>query len=311
MTAYILRRLLYSIPLVIGVSLLVFLIFDSGVFGDPVVSMVGKMATPEQIAELREDYGYDKPWPERFWTGLVDTVTFDFGRSRQHKTDILEMIVRGAGPSLTVTLPGYLIATVLAVSLALFCAAFRGGMVDRTLLVVAVAMMSVSSVVYIIFGQYVVSHRLRLAPVGGYEYGPGAVAFVWLPVLIFVLLSVAPDLRFYRTSLLEEIKQDYVRTARSKGVNERKVLFVHVLRNGLIPILTNVIVVLPFLFTGTLLLERFFSIPGIGFMIVDGVTNADLPVVRALTFMFALIFVVSNLLTDVLYSIVDPRVRLS
>lgn len=310
MTAYIIRRLLYVFPLVLGVTLLVFLIFDSGMFGDPVVTMTGKHATPEQIAELRKDLGYDLPWYERYVDSLVNTVQFDFGRSRMHKTEITRMIVKGAGPSLAITLPGYLIATFLAVSLSLLCAAFRGGRLDRTLLIVAVAMMSVSSLVYIIFLQYFFAHRMHLAPVGGYDNGLRAIPYVALPVLIFVLLSIAPDLRFYRTSLLEEIKQDYVRTARAKGVSEKKVLFVHVLRNGMIPILTRVVVVLPFLFIGSLLIEKFFGIPGLGFMVIDGVLNNDLPVVRAMTFVFAILFVVPNLVTDILYSVVDPRVRL-
>lgn len=311
MIAYIIRRLLQVIPIAIGVALIVFLIFDSGMLGSPVYLMVGKKATPESVKALEHALGYDLPATQRFFSSLGDLFTLEFGRSYQFKTRISEMIVRGAVPSLTITLPAYIISTVIAVSLALFCAAFRGGKLDKILLVVAVGMMSVSSLVYIIFGQYFFAHVLRWAPVGGYEPGLAAIPYVALPILIWVLLSIAPDLRFYRTSLLEEISQDYVRTARAKGVSERKVLFSHVLRNGLIPILTNIVVVLPFLFTGSLLIEKFFSIPGLGFMVVNGVTNADLPVVRAMAFIFAILYVVANLLTDVMYAVVDPRVRLS
>jgi peptide/nickel transport system permease protein len=310
-TLFILRRLLYTIPLVIGVALVVFLIFHSGVFGDPVAKMLGKAATAQKIAELRHDLGYDDPWYQQLWSYLTQVFTFDFGRSYQYKVKITEMLARGAVPSLSITLPGFAIATTIAVSLALLCAAFRGRLLDRTILVAAVSLMSVSSVVYIIFGQYVLAHGMGLFPVQGYERGPGAWRFVVLPVIIFVFLTVGPDLRFYRTALLEEIKQDYVRTARAKGVSGRKVLFVHVLRNGMVPILTRVVVELPFLFLGSLLLERFFGIPGLGGMTIEGVLANDLPVIRAMTFVFALLLVVGNLLTDIAYSIVDPRVRLA
>jgi peptide/nickel transport system permease protein len=309
--AYIIRRALYVVPLVIGVLLLVFLIFDSGITGDPVYNLLGKGANEQRVKEVREDLGYDRPAAERFFEQVAETVTFDFGRSRQYRTSISEMIVRGAGPSLSVTLPAFLIATMIAVALALFCASFRGGAIDRTLVVVSVAMMSVSSLVYIIFGQYFFAHTLRWFPVGGYEHGIGAIPYVILPIIIFVLLSIAPDLRFFRTAMLEEIKQDYIRTARAKGVSERKVLFVHLLRNAMIPILTRVVVVLPFLFTGSLLIEMFFQIPGLGFMTVSGVMQADLPVIRAMTFISALLYIVANLLTDVLYAVFDPRVRLA
>jgi peptide/nickel transport system permease protein len=311
MISYIVRRLLQVIPIAIGVAFIVFLIFDSGIAGDPIYTLIGKKASAAQVARLRIDMGYADPWYERFLGSLWDLLRFDFGRSFQYRTEISEMIWRGAIPSLTVTLPAYAISTVIAVSLALFCAAFRGGKLDRVLLIVAAAMMSVSSLVYIIFGQFFFAHVIPIAPVGGYEHGFRALPYVMLPIVIWVFLSIAPDLRFYRASLLEEVGQDYVRTARSKGLSERRVLFVHVLRNGMIPILTRVVVVLPFLFTGSLLIEQFFNIPGLGFMVVNGVITADLPVVRAMAFLFAILYVIANLLTDVMYAVVDPRVRLS
>jgi peptide/nickel transport system permease protein len=255
MMSYIIRRLLYTIPLVIGVSLIVWAVFDSGVLGDPAAKMLGKAATPEKIAQLHEQLGYDQPAYARFWDFLIKNVTFDFGRSRNYKIDIVEMIVRGMGPSLSLTLPAFLLATFIAVSLSLFCASFRGKFIDRFLLVTAIAMMSISSLVYVVIGQYVLAYKAGMFPIAGYERGAGAIVYVALPILIFIALTVGPDLRFYRTAMLEEVKQDYVRTAKAKGVSANKVLFKHVLRNAMIPVLTRVVVVLPFLFTGALLLR--------------------------------------------------------
>lgn len=310
MSAYILRRLLYLIPIVLGVSLIVFVIFNMDLFGDPVRAKLGKYATPEALAQLRHDLGYDRPWLVRFGEYLRQIATFEFGRSSQYKVPISEMIARGAGPSLSITLPGFALATVIAVSMSVLCAAFRGRTLDKAMLIAAVALMSVSSLVYIIFGQYILAHKLGLFPMHGYERGWGAWRFVQLPVLIFVFLSIGPDLRFYRSAMLEEVKQDYVRTARAKGLGERTVLFRHVLRNGMIPILTRVVVELPFLIVGSLLLEKYFSIPGLGGMVVQGVLTNDLPVIRAMTFIFAVFLIVGSLLTDIAYSIADPRVRL-
>lgn len=310
MTLYIIRRLLYVIPLVLGVALIVSLIFNSGLFGDPAVAMLGKHAKPEALARLQEDLGLNKAWYEQYWDYLKNLASLDFGRSHVYKVRVSEMLMRGAIPSLSITLPAFAIATTIAVSLSLFCAAFRGKVIDRAILVAAVGLMSVSSLVYIIFGQYFLAHQLGLFPIQGYERGPGAFQYVLLPIIIFVFLTIGPDLRYYRTAMLEEIKQDYVRTARAKGVSETKVLFHHVLRNGMIPILTRIVVELPFLFLGSLLLERFFAIPGLGGMTVTGVLTNDLPVLRAMTFIFAILLVLGNLLTDIAYTIADPRVRL-
>jgi peptide/nickel transport system permease protein len=310
-TAYIVRRLLYVIPLVLGVSIIVFVVFDSGILGDPVARMLGKHATPEKIAEFRHALGYDESFFVRLGKFLGAIARFDFERSSEYKLPVSEIIARGIWPSLAITAPAFFLATLVSVSMSLFCAAYRGRFVDRATLVVAVGLMSVSSLVYIIFAQYFLAFRARLFPLMGYEYGAGAVRFVALPVLIFVLLTIGPDLRYYRTAMLEEIKQDYVRTARAKGVSERKILFVHVLRNGMIPILTRVVVELPFLFVGSILLERFFGIPGLGAITIESVVANDVPVVRAMTFIFAVLLIVANLLTDVAYTIADPRVRLT
>ncbi len=310
MIPYVVRRLLYVIPLVLGVSLIVFAIFEAGLFGDPVLRMAGKYATVEQVDELRKAMYGDRNIFERFWDYLWQILSFDLGRSHQYKVKITEILAKGVGPSLSLTLPAFLLATVIAVSLSLLCAAFRGSAIDRTLLVTAVVLMSVSVLVYMIFAQFVLGYQLAVVPVAGYERGLGAGRYLVLPILIFVVLTVGPDLRFYRTAMLEEVKQDYVRTARAKGVSQKKILFVHVLRNGMIPVLTRVVVELPFLFVGSLLLERYFGIPGLGGITIEGVLTNDLPVIRAMTFIFAILMVVGNLATDILYTVVDPRVRL-
>lgn len=310
MTIYILRRLLYVVPLVLGVALIVFLVFDAGIFGDTARGMLGKYASKADVDALRRDLHLDDSLPVRFWYFIESILRLDFGRSTLYRVPISEMLLRGMGPSLMITLPAFAISTALAVSLAIVCAAYRGRALDRGLLVVAVGLMSVSSLVYIIAGQYLLSFRLRMFPTEGYAHGLGAWRYVALPVLIFVFLTVGPDLRFYRTAMLEEIKQDYVRTARAKGVAERRVLFVHVLRNGMIPILTRVVVELPFLFLGSILLESFFNIPGLGGITIQGVLTNDMPVVRAMTFIFAVLLILGNLLTDIAYTIADPRVRL-
>jgi peptide/nickel transport system permease protein len=309
MLAYVIRRLLYTIPLVLGVAMIVWLVFDSGILGDPAQKLVGKSASPEELEALRIDLGFrDPPWT-RFGRFLGDIAALDFGRSREFKLNVVEMIARGVGPSLALTAPAFLVATLIAIALSLFCAAYRGGFLDRTLVVVAVALMSVSSLVYIIFGQYFLGYHGPF-PVAGFAYDARMAWYLALPWVIFVFLTVGPDLRFYRTAVLEEVKQDYVRTAKAKGVHGRKILFVHILRNAMIPILTRIVVVLPFLFTGSLLLEQFFQIPGIGGITVMGVLNDDMPVIRAMTFVFAILFIIGNLLTDILYTVVDPRVRL-
>jgi peptide/nickel transport system permease protein len=311
MTGYVLRRLLYVVPLLLGVTLVVFLVFDSGILGEAGHGQLGKYTTAEEIARYRHDMGLDDPLHVRYWTFVKQLLSFDLGRSEQYHVPVAEMLRRGVGPSLAVTLPAFVVATILAVSLSLVCAAFRGKPIDRGVLVVSVALMSVSALVYIIAGQFLLAHKLELFPTDGFVRGTGAWRYVMLPGIIFVFLTVGPDLRFYRTAMLEEIKQDYVRTAKAKGVSSRKVLFVHVLRNGMIPILTRVVVELPFLFVGSILLESFFNIPGLGGITIQGVTMHDMPVVRAMTVIFAVLLILGNLLTDLAYTIADPRVRLS
>lgn len=310
MISYILRRLLYLIPLVAGVSVIVFLIFDSGILGDRASAQLGRHASAESLAQLRSDLGLDRPLHVRFWHYVKDLATLDLGRSTSTKIPITEIVSRSLWPSISLTLPAFGLSTLIAVSLSVLCAAFRGGMLDRVLLIGAVALMSVSSLVYILFAQYGLAYKTGLFPVAGYTRGPGVIHYLALPILIFVFLNIGPDLRFYRTAMLEEVRQDYARTARSKGLAEGRVLFVHVLRNGMIPVVTQVVVSLPFLFLGSLLLERFFGIPGLGGVVIQAVEKSDFAVIRAMTLVFAVLIVVANLVTDIAYTVIDPRVRL-
>ncbi len=433
MTAYIIRRLLYTIPIVFGVLLILFLIFNV-VGGNPARAMLGKYATKKAVRELEHQLGLDLPlivnldallagrdrqkaldslarlealgpapeklvldgpavqelgslderpraavpaligaltesgaaearrawasvalawvtgeeaiyrptsdtaardsvlarWTEWWearrhrtayspsWASVLqsqlfhfmrDAATFSFGKSIQRRQFISDMILRGAVPSLTVTVPGFFIGVGLGLGLALVCAFQRAGVLDRTIVLVTVVAMSVTFLAYVIGGQYVLAHLAGLFPVHGYR--PPVVKFVALPVAIYVAASLAPDIRMFRTFILDEVSQDYVRTARAKGVANREVMMRHVLKNAMIPVITSTVIHLPFLFLGSLLLERFFGIPGLGSTMVDAVFSADWPVVRALTYIGAILYVIGNLVTDICYALVDPRISLS
>jgi len=307
---YIIRRTLYLIPVLLGVCLLIFVLFNVA-GNDPAASLLGKNATAEQLAEVREELGLNKP----LWLQYVDVVksafTFDFGRSWVSKQKITDMIAKGAIPSLTVSLPAFVISTLLGIILAMLVAHYRGKGVDNFVRVTAIAMMSVSSLVYILFFQWLFAYKLDLFEIMGYEEGfPYFIPYVLLPVFIWVALSVGPDVRFFRTIFLDEIYQDYVRTAKAKGLSERKVLFKHVLRNAMIPILTYTVVQLPFLLMGALLIESFFGIPGLGDMTITALNSSDFPVLKALAILSAVAYVLFTMIQDVLYTIVDPRVKL-
>lgn len=311
MFAYIIRRLLSTIPTIFGVALVIFVLFDL-VGGDPVYQMVGKHATPEQISHLRHEYGFDQPKYVQFANYLKQIVTFDYGRSYATKQKISDMIIDGIGPSLTLTLPAFLITTLFAISIGLLVAYFRGRAVDRVTVVFCVLGMSIPMLAYILFGQYFLAYRMDLFPISGFESGfPDALYYVGLPIILFVVVSLGYDVRFYRTALLEETGQDYVRTARAKGLSEPRVFFKHVLKNSMVPILTHVVIEIPLLILGALLLESFFGIPGLGGITINAVNNSDLPVLKAMGTVMALLVMLGNLATDILYTLVDPRVSLT
>lgn len=310
MWQYILRRLFYIIPTILGVALIIFVIFNV-VAPDPALIMLGKHATVAQIAELRNELGLNKPMWAQYLDIVKSAFTFEFGRSWTTKQEIIQMIKNGAIPSLTLTLPAFILSTVIAISISLVVSFFRGKWIDKCAVFFCVLLMSVTSLAYILFGQWFFAYKLGWFEISGYESGfPDFIPYVVLPVIIWIILSIGPDVRFYRTVMLDEIYQDYVRTAKAKGLSERVILFKHVLKNAMIPIITFVVIQIPFLILGALLLESFFSIPGLGGITLNGVYNSDFPVIKAMTILTAMAYIIFSVITDVLYTVVDPRVRL-
>lgn len=324
MLAYIVRRMLYAVPILIGVNLLTFTLFFVVNTPDDMARMQlgAKRVTAEAIQKWKADRGYDKPlvWnaaAERsrqltetiFYSKSVKMFVGDFGRADDGR-DISQEIVTRMGPSLAIALPTLVLGLVVAISFALVQVFFRATALDFSGVVLCVAMMSVSGLFYIIGGQWLVSKLWHLVPISGYGTGLNAANFVVLPVVIGVIAGMGGSARWYRTIFLEEITRDYVRTARAKGLPERIVLFRHVLRNALIPILTGVVVVIPTLFMGSLLTESFFGIPGLGSYTIDAINAQDFAVVRAMVFIGSVLYIVGLILTDISYTIADPRVRL-
>ncbi len=273
--------------------------------------MLGKHASKTQVLELREALGLNDPLHIQYFNTVKSAFTFDFGRSWSTKQEISEMVKSGAIPSMTVTFPAFFISFVLSVSISLFVAFYRGTFFDRLAVVICVTLMSISSLVYILVGQWFFAFYLGWFEISGYEEGfPDFVPYVLLPIIIIVVLSVGPDVRFYRTIMLDEIYQDYVRTARSKGLSEKAIMFKHVLKNAMVSIITYVILRIPFLILGSLLIESFFGIPGLGGITLKAVNSSDFPVIKAMSVLSAIAIIIFNLLTDVLYKVVDPRVQL-
>jgi peptide/nickel transport system permease protein len=312
MTAYIIRRLLYTVPIVFGVLLVTFLLFNV-VAGDVTDMLAGKAASAQTRAEIKHEYGWDKPliwsWDSQFVRHLRNAVTFDFGKSWQDKEPIIDKIKRGAGPSLSLTVPMFIAEVLISICLALVVAYLRGGWIDTLAVFLCVAGLSLPFLSFILAGQYFLAYKLGWFPV---FFWPdlSAPQYVALPVLIGVLAGLGGGVRFYRTVMLDELRNDYVRTAFAKGLSARRVLFKHVLKNAMIPIITQTVLTIPFLVLGSLLLERFFGIPGLGYLTVESINARDFQVINAMTYIGALLFVVFNLLTDVCYAFVDPRISL-
>ena len=311
MTAYILRRLWQMAPTMLGVILLVFFLFN-WVGGDPAYLLAGKMSNVEQIANIRTQLGIDKPYYVQLWIFIKQILTFNFGNSWSTGEAVSSIIGSRLGPSLTVLIPLTILETLIAIALALAIAFKRGSMTDRTVLIACTVGMSISILVYIIVGQYFFAYQFSLFPVQGWgnSFGENLFKYSALPILIALAVGVAPNLRLFRSFVLDEVNQDYVRTARAKGVPERRVKWVHVLRNASIPIITHVMSNLPALLIGAFLIERFFSIPGIGREVILAVERSDFPVIKAITVYVAAATMIFNLLTDLLYQAVDPRVQL-
>ncbi len=307
---YIFRRLLYVIPVLFGVCLVIFVLFNL-VAPDPAYTLLGKHATIQQINELHHELGMDKPFIVQYLDTVKTAFTFDFGYSWASKQNIWDMIKAGAGPSLSITGPLYILSSLLSISLALLVAYFRGKFIDKFVLVLSIVGLSIPSLAIILFGQWFFAYKLGWFEISGYENGfPNFIPYVILPIILYVFIFFGGDTRFYRAVILDEAYQDYVRTARSKGLSEYKVMFKHVLKNSMIPILTNLIIQIPSLILGLLLAETFFSIPGLGAMVVKAINNSDFPVIKAMTILSAFGFILFNVLTDVLYTVVDPRMKL-
>lgn len=324
MAAYIVRRMLYAIPILLGVNLLTFLLFFYVNTPDQMARLhLGvKRVTPEAVQQWKENRNYHLP---RFWNGKEQGIQkatqtifyqksmglflFRFGKSDEGR-DISHEIFARMGPSLAIALPTFLLGLLVNITLSLFVTYIHGSYLDVAAMVWCVVLMSISGLFYIIGGQFLFANILRLVPISGFESGVSAYKFVVLPVLIGIAGGIGNGVRWYRTLFLEETGKDYIRTARSKGLSESAVLFKHVLRNALIPILTGVVVVIPLLFMGSLIMEAFFGIPGLGNYTIDAIQSQDFNIVRAMVFLGSVLYIFGLTLTDIVYCWVDPRIRM-
>jgi peptide/nickel transport system permease protein len=311
MAAYILRRLWQMIPTLAGVILLVFFLFKF-FGGDPAEILGGLLATPEQIQAIRQQLGLNDPWYLQLWIFVQSIFSFSWGNSWATSEAVSNIFATRLPATLTVMIPILILDVVLGVTAAMAVAYVRGSLADRMIMVVTTVMLSISFLVYIIVGQWLFGFYLGWFPVQGWtdSYWTNLTTYAVLPVMLAVFVGLAPQTRLYRSFFLDELGHDYVRTARAKGVSENKILFKHVLRNALIPVLTNVSVQLPGIFIGSFLIETFFSIPGLGREVLLAVNRSDYPVIQAVTVYLAVLTMFINLIADILYKAVDPRVVL-
>ena len=324
MFAYIVRRILYSIPILLGVTVITFMLFFMVNTPDDMARMqLGmKRVSPEAIEAWKVERGYDQPLfinlessglgvlsDTIFFNNTLSLFAFDFGSSDSGR-DIGHDISQRMWASLAIALPVFIVGILANISFALLVAFFRASYIDVWGVILCVVLMSISGMFYIIGGQWLVGKLLHLAPISGYDDGLNAIKFLVLPVLIGVVSGIGSGTRWYRTIFLEEMEKDYVRTARAKGLSEQSVLFRHVLKNGMIPILTGAVVVLPLLFMGSLITESFFGIPGLGSYTIEAINNQDFAIVRSMVFLGAVLYIIGLLLTDISYTLVDPRIRL-
>jgi peptide/nickel transport system permease protein len=322
--SYILRRIAYAVPILIGVNVITFVLFFVVNSPDDMARLhLGeRRVTQGAIDKWKGERGYDKPliWNSDavsaekfrdtiFFSNSIRLFSFEFGQSDSGR-DIGYDISQRMWPSLAIAIPVFVVGLLSTITLALIVAFFRGTYLDTWAVIICVAMMSISSLFYIIGGQYLIGKLLHLVPISGFDMSIVGAKFIVLPVIVGILGSLGGGIRWYRTIFLEEISKDYVRTARAKGLSERSVLFVHVLRNALIPILTGVVVVLPMLFMGSLITEAFFGIPGLGSYTIEAIQRQDFAIVRSMVFLGSCLYIVGLLLTDISYTLVDPRVRL-
>lgn len=315
MLKYVLRRILEAIPTTLGILLITFLLFNVVIGDSPALTILGKGASEESIKNFNRQYGYDKPlvigddnvFDSQFFTFIKNVASGDFGYSPKMNEPVKDILKRGVGPSLSLTVPILVFGSVFALFFAMLSAAYRGRIPDKIILFVSAALMSVNYVVWVLLGQFFLAFKAGWFPIWGY----GSAEYLILPVMIGVLSSLGMDVRFYRTAILDEIYKPYVLTARSKGLSRFTVMARHVLRNALIPVVTYISLSIPYLFTGSLLLESFFGIPGLGSVSINAIHSADLAVVRAVVILGALVYQAVNLGTDILYAFLDPRVRMA
>jgi peptide/nickel transport system permease protein len=319
MLAYVARRLAYGVLTVFGVLFFLFVLFFTVTDPDDIARRaLGEKALPEVIQQWKVNHGYDRPlWP---WQDFDDNMlfehyrsmlSFDFGRSDTDDSLITERIRKGAGPSLALSVPLFALGLVIGITLSLLVAFFRETYIDSTGVFLCVLAMSVSILLYIVGAQYLIAKMLRWFPISGFDPNPEVIfRFLALPIVVGLMNGFGSDVRFYRTVFIEETGRDYVRTARAKGCGEGRIMMRHVLQNGMIPILTRVVLAIPFLFTGALLLEAFFGIPGLGSLTVDAIQGNDFSTLRTMVYIGSLLFILGQILTDISYSLADPRVRL-
>jgi peptide/nickel transport system permease protein len=323
MIAYIVRRVMYGILILVGVNLLTFMLFFAVNTPDDMARLAigGRRVTVDAIDKWKVEHGYDKPLLVNqqvdgvkrftdtiFFDRSVKLFALDFGASDAGR-DIGYEIRQRVGPSLALAIPTFILGLFACVAFALLLVFFRGTYLDFWGVVLCVGLLSISALFYIIAGQYLFSKTLRLVPLSGYADGLDAWRFLILPVVVGVIARLGPEARFYRALFLEEIGKDYVRTARSKGLSERVVLFRHVLRNAMLPILTSTISAIPLLFMGSLIAESFFGIPGLGSFTMDAINAQDFAIVRAMVFIGSLLYIIGLILADISYTLADPRVR--
>ncbi|QPF73267.1 ABC transporter permease [Roseateles sp. DAIF2] len=327
MLNYMIRRLGYGILILIGVNLFTFFLFFSVNTPDDMarLNIGGKRVTQEQIEKWKVERGYDKPlyWNEAeagsqkltktiLWERSVSLMMLDFGRSDARQAiNIGHEIKTRMGVSLQLAVPLFILQVIISTAFALLLVFFRNSRIDFWGVVLCVLMLSISSLFYIIVGQYFFSRVLKLVPINGYAAGLDAVKFLALPIALSLLSRLGGEARLYRAMLLEEVGKDYVRTARAKGLSEQVVLFRHVLRNALIPIITSAGAYLPYVFLGSLVFESFFGIPGLGAFVIEAITGQDFAIVRTMVFLGALLYIATNVVIDIAYTFVDPRVRLA
>ena len=324
MITYIIRRILYAIPILIGVNLLVFFLFFVVNSPDQMARKIlgEKNITQQDVDNWKKQNGYHLPlWFNTEASGIshftetifyqksVKLFIFDFGTSDANNIDITSQVAQRMWPSLAITLPTLLIGLLVNITVSMIVAYYRATYVDFWGTIVAVIVMSVSQLFYIIGGQWVFGKILRLFPISGYDTGTDMLKFVVLPVVIGIIAGIGGGIRFYRTIFLEEVNRDYVRTARAKGVSEAGVLFKHALKNAMIPILTNVVLSIPFLIMGGLVMEAFFAIPGLGSFIIEAIQAQDFAIVRSMVYLVSVLYIIGLLLTDISYTLVDPRIR--